>query len=229
MTHTQNDKSLKLYRASAGSGKTYRLSLEFLKLLVNDPYCYNKILAVTFTNKATTEMQTRIMGDLFSIINNQDPQLLATLRKELKEEYDTDLTDNDVRRKAERALFNILHDYSHFQVSTIDSFFQIILRNLAHELGLGAYLNIIIEADDSLDEAIDLMVEEFKTTANLRSWMNEYSSEKSAESKDGMWFRISPPSQKISLRRFTKITRKHLRRNCRTDLSCQNTKTNSTP
>lgn len=183
MTHAQEDKSLKLYRASAGSGKTYRLSLEFLKLLVNDPYCYNKILAVTFTNKATTEMQTRIMGDLFSIINNQDPMLLATLRKELKEEYGTDLTDNDVRRKADRALFNILHDYSHFQVSTIDSFFQIILRNLAHELGLGAYLNIIIEADDSLDEAIDLMVEEFKTNANLRSWMNEYSSEKSADSK----------------------------------------------
>ena len=184
MTSSSENKSLKLYRASAGSGKTYRLSLEFLKLLVNDPYCYDKILAVTFTNKATTEMQTRIMADLFSVINGQDKKLFDTLKKELKKEYGTDMTDYDVKRNATRALFNILHDYSHFQVSTIDSFFQIILRNLAHELGLGAYLNIILDENDCLEDAIDLMLEEFRTDQTLRSWINDYSKEQINDSKN---------------------------------------------
>ena len=183
MTKNSQSPRLKLYRASAGSGKTYRLSLEFLKLLIHNPFCYDKILAVTFTNKATTEMQTRIMADLYSVAKGLDTGLINHLKKELNKEasengQENHFSDQLIKNNAQKALFKILHDYSHFQISTIDSFFQIILRNLAHELGLGAYINIVIESDDVLSDAIDLMKENFRTNAILRDRINEYSNEK---------------------------------------------------
>jgi ATP-dependent exoDNAse (exonuclease V) beta subunit len=172
---------IKLYRASAGSGKTYRLSLEFLKLLVVDPHAYDKILAVTFTNKATTEMQTRIMADLYEVAYFKG-DLLDTLEKELvgvKSVPDGLPMSRDlISRSAKKALLCILHDYSRFQVSTIDSFFQIILRNFAHELGLGAYLNLIIDESEPLEEAVRLLKEEVSSNDSLRRWMNNYSQEK---------------------------------------------------
>lgn len=168
---------IKLYRASAGSGKTYRLSLEFLKLLVVDPYVYDKILAVTFTNKATTEMQTRIMADLYAVAYMGD-SLLDALLLELAEEQHITMGREQAQKNAKKALLNILHDYSRFQVSTIDSFFQIILRNFAHELGLGAYLNLIIDEKEPLEDAVRLLKEDVSMKKSLRQWMNEYSQEK---------------------------------------------------
>ncbi len=203
---TANPKVLKLYRASAGSGKTYRLSLEFLKLLVKNPFCYDKILAVTFTNKATTEMQTRIMADLYSIIEGLDKNLFQRLQEELKEEGECSLSEKEIKSNAKRALFNILHNYNHFQISTIDSFFQIILRNLAHELGLGAYMNIVIESDDTLSEAVQLMYEEFNQNENLRKWVNEFSEEKSKENKS---WKIDTEIESFGKNIFKEIYKNH--------------------
>ncbi len=175
-------KNLKLYRASAGSGKTYRLSLEFLKLLVANPHDYDKILAVTFTNKATAEMQMRILSDLFSVANGLDSNLISAIRGELSADGGS-LSEEELKKRASEALSYILHDYNHFQVSTIDSFFQIILRNLAHELGLGAYINIVIDEKDLLTDAVDLMNEEFRDNPALRNWMNAYSAELLSDNK----------------------------------------------
>lgn len=182
-----NPNTLKLYRASAGSGKTYTLSLEFLKLLVRNPESYKNILAVTFTNKATAEMQTRIMSDLYTIINNLDAGLLANLMNGLAADRLPDepmLTEEDVRKNARLALNKILHDYSRFQISTIDSFFQIILRNLAHELGIGAYLNITIDQDEPLADAVDVLTEECNTNKDIRQKLIDFIREKSENSKN---------------------------------------------
>lgn len=182
-----NPNTLKLYRASAGSGKTYTLSLEFLKLLVRNPESYKNILAVTFTNKATAEMQTRIMSDLYTIINDLDAGLLANLMNGLAADRLPDepvLTEEDVRKNARLALNKILHDYSRFQISTIDSFFQIILRNLAHELGIGAYLNITIDQDEPLADAVDVLTEECNTNKDIRQKLIDFIRERSENSKN---------------------------------------------
>ena len=60
-------KLLKIYKASAGSGKTFTLAVEYIKLLIQNQYEYKNILAVTFTNKATAEMKERILGQLYGI------------------------------------------------------------------------------------------------------------------------------------------------------------------
>ena len=113
--------SLKVYKASAGSGKTFKLALEYitLALITDNPKAFTHILAVTFTNKATAEMKERILTQLYKLANNIpdrdfQSQLMAT----------TGQTAETLRERAGRVLETIVHDFDHFRVETIDSFFQ---------------------------------------------------------------------------------------------------------
>lgn len=130
---------LLVYKASAGSGKTFTLAVEYIKLLILNPYAYRLILAVTFTNKATAEMKERILSQLYGI-QTGDKDSEAYLNR-IKEE--TDKTEQEIREAAGIALrLYAKHDYSRFRVETIDSFFQSVMRNLARELELSPNLNI---------------------------------------------------------------------------------------
>src|SRR4030095_14323367 len=122
--------ALVIYKSSAGSGKTYTLVLEYLKLVLKRPALYRSILAITFTNKATEEMKTRIIGSLVEIADNKNQPLQETISLE------TGISIQELPEKASRVLDNILHDYSGFAVSTIDSFFSTMVRALARELNL---------------------------------------------------------------------------------------------
>jgi ATP-dependent exoDNAse (exonuclease V) beta subunit len=79
MTDTDtHSPELLVYKASAGSGKTFTLAVEFIKRLITDPRAYREILAVTFTNKATGEMKERILSQLYGIWVH-DPESQAYL------------------------------------------------------------------------------------------------------------------------------------------------------
>ena len=99
---------LKIYRASAGSGKTFTLALEYIKLLIADPKSYRRILAVTFTNKATAEMKERILGKLYGVANGL--QSAADYTEKIKQQL-PGYSDREIQEKAGEALDNILHDY----------------------------------------------------------------------------------------------------------------------
>ena len=121
-----NDKALTVYRASAGSGKTFTLTVEYISILVKNPEDYNKMLAVTFTNKATQEMKLRILSQLYGIGNglpSSDNYLLQVKAK-------TGLTETSIRNNALYILEKLTHEYQNFRVQTIDAFFQTVLRNL---------------------------------------------------------------------------------------------------
>ena len=126
-------KPLTVYKASAGSGKTFTLATEYIKLLILNPQSYRNILAVTFTNKATEEMKMRILSQLYGIWK-QLPDSKDYL-KVLCEK--TGQTEAYVSDRAGIALELLLHNYNYFRVMTIDTFFQSVLRNLARELDLG--------------------------------------------------------------------------------------------
>ena len=129
---------LTVYKASAGSGKTFALAIHYIKLVVNNPQAYRNILAVTFTNKATEEMKTRILSQLYGIWK-QLPDSEGYMNEVCKA---LNATPGYVSERACMALNLLLHNYNHFRVMTIDTFFQSVLRNLARELDLTANLRI---------------------------------------------------------------------------------------
>lgn len=170
----KNSSKLIVYKASAGSGKTFTLAIEYMKMLIRNPKAYRNILAVTFTNKATTEMKERILNQLYGISTN-DKDSKSYLNK-LKEELGMD--ENEIRQRAHDALKRIIHDYSRFRVETIDSFFQSVMRNLARELELGANLNIDLDSNNALGEAVDSMIEKLDRNSPVLYWLLDYIDER---------------------------------------------------
>ena len=109
-----------LYKASAGSGKTYTLAKEYLKLVILNPYDYNKILAVTFTKKATAEMKTRII-EYLSVLEKKDASILSlrnSIIEEIKQTKNIDVSEQ-FDKNVHIALQLILHDYSNFNICLV--------------------------------------------------------------------------------------------------------------
>lgn len=170
---------LLVYKASAGSGKTFTLAVEYIKLLIFNPRAYRQILAVTFTNKATAEMKERILSQLYGI-QTGDPDSEAYLNR-IQEE--TGKTEQEIREAAGIALGYMLHDYSRFRVETIDSFFQSVMRNLARELELSPNLNIELNNTEVLSDAVDSMIEKLGPTSPVLAWLLDYINERIADDK----------------------------------------------
>ncbi len=165
---------LTLYRASAGSGKTYQLTAEYLKLLFRRKGAFRRILAVTFTNKATDEMKHRIVEELFTLSKGGPSGYTGLLMKE------TGWSDIQVYARAREVLYEILHDYSAFNISTIDRFFQQTMRAFAREIGLQGGYNVELDTDSVLQEAVDKMIGELENPENrlLLNWLIRFSEEK---------------------------------------------------
>ncbi|MGN0035967.1 MAG: UvrD-helicase domain-containing protein [Bacteroidaceae bacterium] len=171
---------LVVYKASAGSGKTFTLAVEYIRLLLADPRAYRNILAVTFTNKATGEMKERILSQLWGIAH-ADPAsepYLAHLRGRLP------LADEHLREAARTALDNILHDYSRFRVETIDSFFQSVMRSLARELEQNAGLDLSLDSQEALSDAVDALIEKLTPRSPVLSWLLEQINERISQDRN---------------------------------------------
>ena len=169
--------------ASAGSGKTFRLAYKFVLDTVkhyNDkPYLYRAILAVTFTNKATEEMKGRILEKLSDITKQPDTSdYMRMLKKDLG------LPEEEIIRRADAIMKHILHDYSHFNVMTIDKFFLYIMRSFLKELGMD--LNPTIEIDKALllQRSVDALIEDTRSDEKLQQWITDYVFEKVDEKGD---------------------------------------------
>ena len=175
---------LLVYKASAGSGKTFTLAVEYIKHLIADPRAYRRILAVTFTNKATAEMKERIVQTLYGLWTN-DPSATAylhCLQAELPALH-LSLTEEEIRQRAGNALLYMLHDYSRFRVETIDSFFQSVMRNLARELELSPNLNIELDSDKVLSDAVDSLIEGLTPASPILPLLLDYIYERIADDK----------------------------------------------
>lgn len=186
---------LLVYKASAGSGKTFTLAVEYIKHLIINPHAYRQILAVTFTNKATAEMKERILTQLYGIWKGEPSseaylkeikERLGRIKNEglrIKKEDESGLTDEDIRQRAGMALQYMLHDYSRFRVETIDSFFQSVMRNLARELELSPNLNIELNNSEVLSDAVDSLIEKLTPTSPVLAWLLDYIDERIRDDK----------------------------------------------
>ena len=164
--------ALTVYNASAGSGKTFSLTVEYIAKILKEARSdgYRHILAVTFTNKATAEMKTRILRELWDIAyNDQDTDLFCSVRAYLK-----DINAEILRQRAKKVLHAIVHDYDYFHVKTIDAFFQSLLTSLAHELGLSAGFKVEIDDEKVLDLAVDKIMTDLDGRDDVKKWILSY-------------------------------------------------------
>lgn len=164
------EKALTVYKASAGSGKTFTLASEYITLVVKNPQDYKKILAVTFTNKATQEMKIRILSQLYGIAHHL-PDSQAYFDQVVRK---TGFQETVIRENAAEALSLLTHHYNEFRVQTIDAFFQSVLRNLARELNLTANLRIDLNDDQVEAQAVDEMINSLEEGEEVLKWIRDY-------------------------------------------------------
>ncbi len=141
------------YISSAGSGKTYTLVREYLKIALREKGRYKKILAITFTNKAAAEMKDRILTSLQSLSKGENKNL------ELEIAEDTGMTS--ITKKSKRVLTAILHDYSNFSVMTIDSFFLRLLRAFSYEENIPAGFDVELDMEKISDVILKKVYDQF--------------------------------------------------------------------
>lgn len=174
-----SNKPLTIYKASAGSGKTFTLATEYIKLLIQNPQSYRNILAVTFTNKATEEMKMRIISQLYGISCglSDSSMYMDKICTEL------DASPSFVSHQAEIALRLLIHNYNYFKVETIDAFFQKVLRNLARELDLTANLRIELNDTQIEEQAVDSLIQELDSQNDILRWILSYVNDKISDDK----------------------------------------------
>lgn len=154
--------SIKIVKASAGSGKTYRLTAEYISAAMAQPsVAFKSILAVTFTNKATSEMKERILSQLDLLSRAEDDNFAKTIA-EL-----TGYTNSEIAQRAKETLSAILGDYSSFTISTIDKFFQRIVRSFFRELDLDVSYEVVLDQKATISQAIDSLIERSLSDNNL--------------------------------------------------------------
>jgi ATP-dependent exoDNAse (exonuclease V) beta subunit len=165
-------KTFSIYRSSAGSGKTRTLAKEYLKLALQYKADYFKhILAVTFTNKASQEMKNRILAYLDDFARGATNELARELKEELK------LDDQTFQQHSQAVQAAILHQYAQFSISTIDAFFQKVIRSFTRESGLIGDYRLEVEHDAVLEEVIDNLIDELGSNKELTEWVVEFAKE----------------------------------------------------
>ncbi len=174
-----NEKPFLIYRSSAGSGKTFRLALEYLKIALKSRDAYKSILGVTFTNKATEEMKSRITDVLRDLSDGKDHPMKAELLQTLK------FSDENLQRRSREVLTEILHQYGRFAVVTIDSFFHQVIRSFAREMGVQGSFSISLDTRKVMQEVIDNLLAELgeDEKEQLREWLAMFASSNVEDSK----------------------------------------------
>jgi ATP-dependent exoDNAse (exonuclease V) beta subunit len=172
-----------IYNASAGSGKTYTLVKEYLRILLQSTTddAYRKILAITFTNKAVAEMKNRIILNL-SDFSKEDPgERALALMKVLAQE--TGLSIATIQDKSRSIIKNIIHNYASFDISTIDRFTHKVIRAFAHDLNLSVSFDVSLETDSLLQEAVDAIISKAGENDVLTALLVDFSLDKTDNDK----------------------------------------------
>jgi ATP-dependent exoDNAse (exonuclease V) beta subunit len=184
----QNKNKIKILKASAGSGKTYAIAKEFIKeaLTKNSAREFRHILAVTFTKDATGEMKNRVLSELYGLAFNTEDSIgfLQDVMSEMKK-VNQNVTEKMTRERAKKLLSVIINEYSRLNITTIDSFFQKILRSIARELGAGSKFNIEMNSAQVRLNAVNSMIENSHNDPQLLEWLTAYVESKLEE--NGNW------------------------------------------
>lgn len=191
-----DQKNFIVYRSSAGSGKTYTLVLDYLKLALKSshPESFRKILAITFTNKAAEEMKDRVLLALQELEENPQHALMSELEKAIG------VSADEIRKRAKATLQSMLHNYSDLAISTIDKFMHQLVRSFSRDLALNYDFEVETDSQPFVEEAVAQILESVGTDKHLtnilldwvkhqvdedRSWQIERNLNETTKSRTG--------------------------------------------
>jgi ATP-dependent exoDNAse (exonuclease V) beta subunit len=172
-----------IYDASAGSGKTYTLVKEYLKIILvsKKPDAYRNILAITFTNKAVHEMKSRVLESLSQFSKENPSENALQLMQDISS--DTGLSLNAITEKAKSIIKNLIHNYAAFDISTIDKFTHKVIRAFAHDLNLPITFEVSLDTEILLTEAVDAIIAEAGNDEELTKLLVDFTMEKTDDDK----------------------------------------------
>ncbi|MDB0613512.1 UvrD-helicase domain-containing protein [Tenacibaculum maritimum] len=175
----QKQSTFQVYNASAGSGKTFTLVKEYLKVILNtsDVFRFQKILAITFTNKAAGEMKERVLHNLRFFSEGGENDLLGKILEE------TAVDKPLIEERSQKILNAILQNYTAFSITTIDSFTHKIIKSFAYDLGLSLNFEVEMDAVSLLNEAVDVLISKIGTDKALTKLLIDFSLDKADDDK----------------------------------------------
>ena len=175
--------SFSIYDASAGSGKTYTLVKEYLKIILSSPKndAYRNILAITFTNKAVHEMKSRIVGSLSEFAKEEPSAKAVDLMEDLSRE--TGLSIIQIKVKSQNIIKHLIHNYAAFDISTIDKFTHKVIRAFAHDLNLPMTFEVTLDTENLLVEAVDAIIAQAGQDETLTKLLIDFTMEKTDDDK----------------------------------------------
>jgi ATP-dependent exoDNAse (exonuclease V) beta subunit len=171
--------TFQVYNASAGSGKTFTLVKEYLKVLLNsnDIFRFQKILAITFTNKAAAEMKARVLSNLETFSEGEENDLFHLIAQEIAIDKKT------IQERSKKILAVILQNYAAFSITTIDSFTHKIIKSFAFDLGLSLNFEVEMDAVSLLNEAVDVLISKIGTDKKLTRLLIDFTLDKTDDDK----------------------------------------------
>jgi ATP-dependent exoDNAse (exonuclease V) beta subunit len=175
--------SFSIYDASAGSGKTYALVKEYLKIILTSPKndAYRNILAITFTNKAVHEMKSRIVGSLSEFAKENPSSKAQELMQDVS--VDTELSISQIKTKSQQIIKHIIHNYAAFDISTIDKFTHKVIRAFAHDLNLPMAFEVSLDTENLVIEAVDAIIAQAGEDEILTNLLVDFTMEKTDDDK----------------------------------------------
>ncbi len=168
--------SLTIIKSSAGSGKTYTLAKEYLRLALRAPDYYKRILAVTFTNRAAEEMKERVLEFLIAL-SKDEHELSSVLAKNLE------VSEKEVQQRALQTLSHLLHNYGFFSITTIDTFFHRVIRSFSREIGLQGSFGIELDNQKVTEFIASDLYEGVEGNKQLKNWLVDFSMHRLGDGK----------------------------------------------
>ena len=175
--------SFSVYDASAGSGKTYTLVKEYLKIILSSPRndSYRNILAITFTNKAVHEMKSRIVYNLHQFSRPETSEKSKQLLEQLSKE--TNKSTLELKEKARKIIKHLVHNYASFDILTIDKFTHKVIRAFAYDLDLPITFEVVLDTDSLLIEAVESIVSQAGQSESITNLLVDFAFEKTDSDK----------------------------------------------
>ncbi|MBQ4801554.1 UvrD-helicase domain-containing protein [Aquimarina sp. MMG015] len=196
-----------IYNAAAGAGKTYTLVKSYLIALFTGEYqdAYKNILAITFTNKAVSEMKTRVLENLVGLSNVELSSKYQSLLDDIIKE--TGLEEQIIKKKADRILKSILHNYAAFDIVTIDTFTHRVIRTFARDLGIPMNFEIEMDTESLIEESVDAIIAKVGEDKELTKTIIDFALSKLEDDKN---WDITVELNKIARLLFSENDRMHL-------------------